>query len=73
MSELKLIYGSDLEIGLKLAEKMPNNRMAILLNESYDETPQRFVNNLTRYTYVRPHKHTLPNQWELMSWLSGEI
>jgi len=73
MSEIKVIYQSDLTISLKLAAKMEKERMAILLNESFDETPQRFVNNLTKNTYVRPHKHTLPDQWELMSWLAGEI
>ncbi|MCD6048365.1 MAG: hypothetical protein K0S08_2012 [Gammaproteobacteria bacterium] len=50
-----------------------NSRAPILLNADFDESPQRFVNCLCSMSYVRPHKHMLPNQWELMCWLAGEI
>ncbi len=73
MSEIKVVYQSDLDQNLHLALKTEKKRKAILLNESFEQVPQRFINNLTRNTYVRPHKHILPQQWELMSWLSGEI
>lgn len=73
MLETKVVYQSDLTISLKLATKAVKRRQAILLNENFDQVPQRFINNLTKDTYVRPHKHILPKQWELMSWITGEV
>jgi cupin fold WbuC family metalloprotein len=58
-----LIYASDLD----------RAREPILIHDNFDEVPQRFVNCLNSGSYVRPHMHIVPNQWELMSWISGEI
>ena len=69
----KVIYQSDINDTIKTARNSPKYRSPILLNESFNDKPQRFVNCLTKKTYVRPHNHALTNHWELMSWLDGVV
>lgn len=73
MDSIKKITFDDVSSACSIAKSSTKARSAILINKTFEEVPQRFVNCLTKFTYVRPHKHTMPDQWELMSWLSGEI
>ena len=70
---IKIITQIDINKTIKLSSSLVRNREPILIHDSFNETPQRFVNCLNYKSYVRPHMHTLENQWELMSWVSGEI
>lgn len=69
----KIVKKTDLDQTLIEAKSSDKFRLPILLNNSFDEVPQRFVNCLTVSTYVRPHCHPRTCPWELMSWLDGII
>ncbi len=71
--QVKIIDQRAVDINLKEAINVPKYRLPILLNDSFDEEPQRFVNCLTEFSYVRPHNHNFTGNWELMSWLSGVL
>jgi cupin fold WbuC family metalloprotein len=70
---IKIIMQDSLDSGIAEAATLERKRAPILIHSSFEETPQRFVNCLDLNTYVRPHVHVVPKQWELMCWLSGEI
>lgn len=70
---IKTITQSDIDNTLHEATYLKRARKSILIHESFSEVPQRFVNCLNSNSYVRPHMHLVPNQWELMCWISGEI
>ena len=70
---IKMVFKDDIDDTLAHAATLERKRAPILIHESFEESPQRFVNCLEVNTYVRPHMHMVPNQWELMCWLSGEI
>lgn len=70
---VKIISKKDIDDTLQYATSLKRAREPILIHEHFDEIPQRFVNCLDPKTYVRPHMHVVPSQWELMCWLSGEI
>ncbi len=73
VSKVKIVKHQQIEKTINTGSRCPKGRAAILLNDNFAEKPQRFVNCLSPSTYVCPHKHTLPNQWELMSWLTGRF
>jgi cupin fold WbuC family metalloprotein len=73
VSGIKIIDQSDIDEVINQARKSEKRRLPVLLNKSFSEIPQRFVNCLTKSTYVRPHNHVVTGHWELMSWLAGEI
>jgi len=70
---VKIITQNDINDALRFAANSERAREPILISERFDEVPQRFINCLNGESYVRPHMHVVPNQWELMSWISGEI
>ena len=70
---IKIINQIDIDNTLLVAKGLLRKRHPILINETFNEAPQRFINCLNQESYVRPHMHIAPNQWELMCWLSGEI
>jgi cupin fold WbuC family metalloprotein len=73
VGNLKFIQQSDIDEVIKEASLAPKRRLSILLNDSFSEKPQRFVNCLSKSTYVRPHNHVFTKHWELMSWISGAV
>ena len=72
-NQLKIIDQNDINTTVALARHSPTYRSPILLNKSFSEKPQRFVNCLTSTTYVRPHNHVDTGHWELMSWIAGVV
>jgi cupin fold WbuC family metalloprotein len=72
-NNVKIIHQNHIEMALIDAEKSPRARVPILIHQSFEEIPQRFVNCLKLGSYVRPHMHINPTQWELMCWISGEL
>lgn len=73
LDSVKIITQDDIDNTLTSAMNLERSRKSILIHDSFDEVPQRFVNCLNEKSYVRPHMHVVPNQWELMCWVSGEI
>lgn len=69
----KLISNDHIEAVIKASRDAPRKRTPILVHNSYDEIPQRFVNCMASDSYIRPHKHENDNQWELVTWISGEL
>lgn len=70
---VKIVTQSSIDGVLEHALSLERAREPILISGSFDEVPQRFVNCLNEGSYVRPHMHVVPDQWELMSWISGKI
>lgn len=69
----KLISSADVEAVIRESKALPRKRVPILVHDSYDEMPQRFVNCMSANSYIRPHLHENNNQWELVIWVSGEM
>lgn len=55
------------------AKKSDRNRVHYLLHDSHNDKVQRLVIALKRYSYIEPHSHVLPNQWESFVVLVGQI
>jgi len=72
-NNIKYIDQAKIDEVIKEARQFPKYRLPILLNNSFSEVPQRFVNCLTKFTYVRPHNHIFTGNWELMSWIAGIV
>lgn len=73
ISNVKIITREQIEKTSTLSTLTSRGRVPLLLHDTFSETPQRFVNCLSKKTYVCPHKHTFDNQWEIMSWLTGRF
>ena len=69
----KLISNADVEAVIRESKMLPRRRVPILVHDSYDEAPQRFVNCMSVNSYIRPHLHENNNQWELVIWVSGDM
>ncbi|WP_337883460.1 WbuC family cupin fold metalloprotein [Chromobacterium haemolyticum] len=69
----KLISNDCIEAVIEESKSAPRKRTPILIHRSYDEIPQRFVNCMASDSYIKPHKHESDNQWELLTWISGEM
>ncbi|HMT02162.1 MAG TPA: WbuC family cupin fold metalloprotein [Burkholderiales bacterium] len=73
IKDIKIITQANINDTLIDAVALERKREPILIHDNFEEIPQRFVNCLNENSYIRPHMHIIPKQWELMSWLSGEI
>ncbi|WP_083370038.1 WbuC family cupin fold metalloprotein [Chromobacterium sphagni] len=69
----KLISNDYIKAVIEESKRAPRKRIPILVHNSYDEIPQRFVNCMASDSYIKPHKHESDNQWELVTWISGEM
>jgi cupin fold WbuC family metalloprotein len=54
------------------AAQNPRRRSARVLHQSYAEPVQRMLVAMQPDSYVQPHQHTDPNQWELFVILQGQ-
>jgi cupin fold WbuC family metalloprotein len=68
---IKIVDQDDINAILKNNSEMPRVRTPILLNSSFEEVPQNFVNCLSYPTYIHPHNHTNAQSTELLCWMSG--
>ncbi|EOH0514911.1 WbuC family cupin fold metalloprotein [Vibrio fluvialis] len=67
-------YGRDLYENLyNDAKKSSRRRSHFNLHQSYDEKVQRLVISLVKGSFVEPHYHSLPHQWESFFVLEGKI
>ncbi len=53
------------------AKDSPRKRSHLNLHASYDEKVQRLFIALTKGSYVEPHYHELPHQWEMFVVING--
>lgn len=63
-------YLSDLE---KNAINNPRKRAHLNLHSDFDEKVQRLFISLTQGSYVEPHYHELPHQWEMFVVIEGVV
>ncbi|CAM2952861.1 WbuC family cupin fold metalloprotein [Vibrio mytili] len=57
----------------ELAASSPRQRAHLNLHASYDEKVQRLFIALQKGSFVEPHYHELPNQWEMFIVIHGVI
>lgn len=57
----------------KEAEKSERLRSHLLLHQSHQDKVQRLLIALVKDSYVEPHYHELPHQWEMFVILEGQI
>lgn len=57
------------EVALQSGRK----RSHLNLHSSYDEKVQRLFISLTKGSYVEPHYHELPHQWEMFVVIEGVV
>ncbi len=55
------------------AAKSPRKRSHLNLHNDYDDKVQRLFISLTQGSYVEPHYHELPHQWEMFVVLEGVV
>ncbi|CRL64496.1 WbuC family cupin fold metalloprotein [Proteus penneri] len=55
------------------AEKSERLRSHLLLHKSHEDKVQRLLIALVKDSYVEPHYHELPHQWEMFIILEGQI
>ena len=55
------------------AEKSERLRSHLLLHKSHGDKVQRLLIALVKDSYVEPHYHELPHQWEMFVILEGQI
>ncbi|WP_417877408.1 WbuC family cupin fold metalloprotein [Vibrio sp.] len=51
----------------------PRKRAHLNLHNSFEEKVQRLFISLTRGSYVNPHYHELPHQWEMFVVIEGVV
>ncbi|MCE2594072.1 WbuC family cupin fold metalloprotein [Motilimonas cestriensis] len=67
-------FGSDeLEYLFQQAELSQRARAHLNLHQSYDDKVQRLYIAMLKGSYVEPHFHELPHQWEMFMVVQGVI
>ena len=51
----------------------PRQRAHANVHTSYDDKVQRLAIALVKGTYIPPHRHELPHQWEFFHVIEGEV
>ncbi|GKR20530.1 hypothetical protein KAM467_35740 [Aeromonas caviae] len=51
----------------------PRKRAHLNLHNSFEEKVQRIFISLTQGSYVKPHYHELPHQWEMFVVMEGVV
>ncbi|EPT7065674.1 WbuC family cupin fold metalloprotein [Cronobacter turicensis] len=70
---MRLIETSQLDVLFEQAKSSERLRSHLLLHDSYQEKVQRLLIAMVRGSYVEPHYHELPQQWEMFTILQGQI
>lgn len=70
---MRLIDDKTLESVFSQAEHSERKRAHLLLHASHQEKVQRLLIAMVQGSYVEPHYHELPHQWELFVVLQGEV
>ncbi|WP_312604555.1 WbuC family cupin fold metalloprotein [Kosakonia cowanii] len=70
---MRLIESDQLEALYQQAEQSERLRSHLLLHHSHQEKVQRLLIALTKGSYVEPHYHELPHQWEMFIVMEGQL
>ncbi|HCM9619573.1 TPA: WbuC family cupin fold metalloprotein [Enterobacter cloacae] len=70
---MRLIDTHQLETLYEQAGKSARLRAHLLLHNSHQEKVQRLLIALVQGSYVDPHFHELPHQWEMFVVMQGQV
>lgn len=70
---MKYIDKLSLDNLYKEAEQSERLRSHLLLHKSHQDKVQRLLIALVKNSFVEPHYHELPHQWEMFVILEGQI
>ncbi|EOT7378807.1 MULTISPECIES: WbuC family cupin fold metalloprotein [Enterobacter cloacae complex] len=70
---MRLIDTHQLEALYEQAGKSARLRAHLLLHNSHQEKVQRLLIALVQGSYVDPHFHELPHQWEMFVVMQGQV
>ena len=70
---MKIVSSTQLESLFLQAELSPRKRTHLNLHTSFDDKVQRLYIAMIKGSYVEPHYHELPHQWEMFFVLQGVI
>ncbi|RTN94148.1 WbuC family cupin fold metalloprotein [Enterobacter sp. WCHEn090032] len=70
---MRLIDTRQLEALYEQAGKSARLRAHLLLHNSHQEKVQRLLIALVQGSYVDPHYHELPHQWEMFIVMQGQV
>ena len=70
---MKIVSSTQLESLFQQAELSPRKRIHLNLHTSFGDKVQRLYIAMIKGSYVEPHYHELPHQWEMFFVLQGEI
>lgn len=70
---MKIYSSEDLSFLIEKAKNSQIKRSHLNLHSHYDEKVQRLFIALIKGSYVSPHYHALPHQWEMFIIISGTV
>lgn len=70
---MRQINEYDFDALISAAKKSDRKRAHRNLHSSYDDKVQRILIGLVKGSYVAPHYHSLPHQWEMFTLLNGQL
>lgn len=70
---MKLVDTTVIERLYREAKTSERKRSHYLLHDSHQDKVQRLLIGLVKGSYVEPHYHALPHQWEMFTVLEGRI
>ncbi|WP_134690957.1 WbuC family cupin fold metalloprotein [Enterobacter hormaechei] len=70
---MRLIDKNQLEALYDQAGQSERLRSHLLLHESHQDKVQRLLIALVKGSYVDPHYHELPHQWEMFIVMQGQV
>ncbi|HCA7078531.1 TPA: WbuC family cupin fold metalloprotein [Citrobacter sedlakii] len=70
---MRLIDNNQLEDLYVQAEQSARLRSHFLMHSSHQEKVQRLLIALVKGSYVEPHYHELPHQWEMFIVMQGQL
>ncbi|EPN9526264.1 WbuC family cupin fold metalloprotein [Cronobacter malonaticus] len=70
---MRLIETSQFDLLFEQAKNSERLRSHLLLHNSHQEKVQRLLIAMVKGSYVEPHYHELPQQWEMFTILQGKV
>ncbi|EOW6510398.1 WbuC family cupin fold metalloprotein [Cronobacter malonaticus] len=70
---MRLIKTSQFDLLFEQAKNSARLRSHLLLHNSHQEKVQRLLIAMVKGSYVEPHYHELPQQWEMFTILQGKV
>lgn len=70
---MRLIDNAQLEALYEKATQSDRLRSHLLMHDSHQDKVQRLLIALVKGSYVEPHYHELPHQWEMFIVMQGQL